>query len=265
MNKKTKLALLAAFSATSLIACGPTSVKNQIAQTETVVKSNIEKNNIPIEIDKLEPTELPGFYRLNIKNQEPVYVSKDGNYVIAGGIINIGEMPAEEISEKVQRLKAKQALKQIAPEELIVYPATQEKYSITVFTDASCDFCKALHSHVPELNKQGITVKYAAFPRGNEFKPLMESVWCSKDRKTALEQAMQGKKVTSAACQSPVEKHVAIGHTLKISGTPAIFSELGRPLFSSLHPTMLLKELETLDAHYHPQKNADQKPAKTEK
>ena len=48
--------------------------------------------------------------------------------------------------------------------KMIVYKAANEKYVITVFTDISCPYCQNCIK-VPELNKQGVTVRYLAFPR----------------------------------------------------------------------------------------------------
>ena len=54
---------------------------------------------------------------------------------------------------------------------------------ITGFTDISCPYCQKLHQEVPELNKQGVTVRYLAFPRNgvknNVVSQQMNAVWCS--------------------------------------------------------------------------------------
>ncbi|MGC6563786.1 thioredoxin fold domain-containing protein, partial [Escherichia coli] len=83
-----------------------------------------------------------------------------GKYLTAGPIYNInGEEPVsianQVIMKKIDSLK----------NEMIVYKAANEKYVITVFTDISCPYCQKLHQEVPELNKQGVTVRYLAFPR----------------------------------------------------------------------------------------------------
>lgn len=48
---------------------------------------------------------------------------------------------------------------------MIIFKAPQEKYVVTVFTDISCGYCKKLHESVDELNRQGVTVRYLAYPR----------------------------------------------------------------------------------------------------
>lgn len=264
MNKKIKLGILAILNAAVLVACQPTSTDIDTAKTEEVIRKNIEKNKIPVEIIGIEPTEHPTFYRLHIKDQPSLYVSRDGNYVISGGIINIGEQPAEEISLKVMRVKAQKLLEKLVPGELITYKADKEKYSIFVFTDASCPFCQAFQGVTLELNRKGVTVKYAAFPRGPEFKSLMENIWCSEDRKAAYEQALDGKEVESEKCDSPVDEHVAIGQSLGIQGTPTIFTPEGHPLLSTAHPDMITQELNDFYSRFNVKKVEPVKKADSE-
>ena len=49
--------------------------------------------------------------------------------------------------------------------EMIIYPAKNEKYVVTVFMDITCHYCHILHQQVKEYNDLGITVRYLAFPR----------------------------------------------------------------------------------------------------
>ncbi|STY61469.1 Thiol:disulfide interchange protein DsbC precursor [Mannheimia haemolytica] len=50
--------------------------------------------------------------------------------------------------------------------EMIVYPAKNEKHVITVFMDITCHYCHLLHTKIKEYNDLGITIRYLAFPRG---------------------------------------------------------------------------------------------------
>ena len=46
---------------------------------------------------------------------------------------------------------------------MIIYPAKNEKYVVTVFMDITCHYCHILHQQVKEYNDLGITVRYLAF------------------------------------------------------------------------------------------------------
>ncbi len=70
------------------------------------------------------------------------------------------------------------------------------KYTVTVFTDIECGYCRKLHSEIAEYNRQGIAIEYLAFPRmglGSEDYRNMVSVWCASDRRKALTDAKNGK------------------------------------------------------------------------
>ena len=74
----------------------------------------------------------------------------------------------------------------------IVFAPPNPKYTVEVFTDIECGYCRKLHSEIAEYNRQGIAVQYMAFPRmglGSQDHREMISVWCASDRKQALTDA----------------------------------------------------------------------------
>jgi thiol:disulfide interchange protein DsbC len=84
---------------------------------------------------------------------------------------------------------------------------------------------------VPELNKQGVKVRYLMFPRtglnGESYRRAV-AVWCAKDRAKAIGIAKAGGKLDMKTCTNPVESHYRLGQRLEIGGTPAIFVDDGR-------------------------------------
>nr|WP_223825594.1 thioredoxin fold domain-containing protein [Candidatus Enterovibrio luxaltus] len=53
-------------------------------------------------------------------------------------------------------------------EELIVYPAKDEKYIINIFTNTICGYCMKLHRDMRQYNDLDITVNYRAFPSSSK-------------------------------------------------------------------------------------------------
>ncbi|MNC33572.1 Thiol:disulfide interchange protein DsbC precursor [compost metagenome] len=115
---------------------------------------------------------------------------------------------------------------------MVVYPAKGEtKSHITVFTDTTCPYCHKLHAEVPELNRRGIEVRYVAFPRqglGSPGDEQLQAVWCSSDRKAALDKMIDGKEIKAAKCANPVSKQFQLGQSIGVNGTPAIVLEDGQ-------------------------------------
>ncbi len=110
---------------------------------------------------------------------------------------------------------------------------------VYVFTDASCPYCHKLHEHLDEINAKGIEVRYIAWPRGDQFMPTMEAIWCSADRKAAFAQAVQGQPVQAAQCKNPVRDQYQLGQKIGVNGTPAIYSVEGEYLGGYLTPEEL--------------------------
>jgi len=143
----------------------------------------------------------------------------------------------------------------IPKSERIVFAPPNAKYTITVFTDIECGYCRKLHGEIGELNRQGIAVEYLAFPRmglGSQDHKDMISVWCSSDRKRALTDAKAGKPVAPRDCKNPVTMEFDVGQRIGVSGTPAIYSTEGVQLGGYLPPAALRAKLDELAAKKAP-------------
>jgi thiol:disulfide interchange protein DsbC len=87
-----------------------------------------------------------------------------------------------------------------------------------------------------------------AYPRagpGTDDWRKMETVWCSKDRKSAITKAKQGDDLQAAKCgATPVAKQYELGEALGVRGTPAIFTPSGEYIGGYLAPAEMVKQLE---------------------
>ena len=74
-------------------------------------------------------------------------------------------------------------MQDISKDELISFISKNESYSVTVFTDVDCGYCRKLHDEIENYNDLGISIHYAAFPRsgiGTEAFTKMVGAWCSE-------------------------------------------------------------------------------------
>ena len=88
-------------------------------------------------------------------------------------------------------------------EMLVFAPKEPAKYTITVFTDIDCGYCRRLHSQIAEYNRLGIRVRYMFFPRSGpdtESWHKAEAVWCASNRNDALTRAKNGEDLKSPKC-----------------------------------------------------------------
>jgi thiol:disulfide interchange protein DsbC len=129
-------------------------------------------------------------------------------------------------------------------EELIIYAPDEPRYTITVFTDVNCPFCREMHLHIEDYLMWDIAIRYAAFPVIGDAQEKMEAVWCSDDRKEALTRAKRGETVEATACDHPVARHLALAQELGFRGTPAIVTPQGNVLYGRVAAPELADTLE---------------------
>ncbi|WP_075384041.1 DsbC family protein [Acinetobacter pittii] len=212
---------------------------------ETLQKQ-FKNANINAKILDIKPTEVPNLYWVNLEGMTSIYTTSDGKYLIQGDVIRLGGKELHNIGDNLQASENKKHLAALKNEDLIVYPAKggKAKHVIYVFTDASCPYCHKLHEHLPEINEKGIEVRYIAWPRGEQFMPTMEAIWCSADRKAAFNQAVQGINIPPAQCKNPVREQYQLGLNMGVNGTPAIYNVDGEYLGGYLTPDELIKRLD---------------------
>lgn len=193
---------------------------------------------------------LPGFREV-IAGGQLLYVSDDGRYVMQGAVLDLQQQ--EDVMQNSVALAQhrRKLIATIPHSEKIVFAPPNAKYTITVFTDIECGYCRKLHGEVAELNRQGIAVEYLAFPRmglGSQDHKDMISVWCAPDRKRALTDAKAGKPIPARDCKNPVTMEYDLGQRIGVSGTPAIYSAGGVQLGGYLPPDALRAKLDELAA-----------------
>ncbi len=256
--------IAALLGSSSLSACAQApqpgaTVAKPAAATPAVAKADsadgrtrqaLQALNPNIQIDYVGASALPGF-REAIVGGQVVLVSDDGRYLVQGQVLDM-ETKRELTQGSPALAKYRRGLlDSIKLKDRIVFAPPNPKYTIDVFTDVECGYCRKLHSEIAEYNRLGIEIQYMAFPRmglGSQDHRDMISVWCASDRKQALTDAKSDKPIVARDCTNPVNMEYDIGQRLGISGTPAIFAPDGTQLGGYLPPQQLREALDKLAA-----------------
>lgn len=193
---------------------------------------------------------MPGFYQALVRGRM-IYVSQDGRYVMAGDLFDT-RVPLN-LTKASMRVLRRQALATIPASDRIIYAPPHPAYTVTVFTDLDCTYCRVFHQHIAQYNAEGIAVEYVFWPRSGvkavpSGKPTPSylkavSVWCAKDRKQAFTEAKQGRSVPAATCANPVAREYRLGKRIGIDGTPMIVAADGTLISGYLPPAQLLEAL----------------------
>lgn len=225
MQKKLATLILGTLFSTSLMA-----EVNLQKQLEAVGATNV----------MLSDSALPGF-KTAVSDQGVVQISQDGRFVIYGNIFELKNGKAIDITNQAL-LSQLESLK----DEMIVYPAKNQKHVVTVFMDITCHYCHLLHGKMKEYNDLGITVRYLAFPRGGmntQTAKQMEAIWTAKDNVFALDEAEKGNLPKEQKTPNIVKKHYELGIKFGVNGTPNIITEEGQVIPGFVEPKELLSML----------------------
>lgn len=205
--------------------------RNVQQRLRTTLEKNFKLANVTVKIIEIKATEVPNLFWVSLEGMSPIYATSDGQYVLQGDIIRLGENKLQNVSDAFQTEINKKLFDALKVEDLIVYPAKgKTKHVIYVFTDSSCPYCHKLHEQLGEINAKGIEVRYIAWPRGEQFIPTMEAIWCSADRKAAFNQAIANQNISATQCKNPVKDQFKLGQAIGVNGTPAIYSSEGEYL-----------------------------------
>lgn len=197
-----------------------------------------------LQVDRISKTPIPDLYEVAF-GSHLVYVTGDGKYLLQGKITDLETR--EAITEKREQALKQAVLKGLDEKDMIVFGDKDLPYTVTVFTDIDCGYCRRLHSQIAEYNKLGIRIRYMAYPRagpGSQSEKEAVAVWCSDDRKAALTLAKNGSKVPYRKCKNPVRAQYKLGQDFGISGTPALVMQDGEVLPGYVPPKRLRAWLE---------------------
>ncbi len=209
------------------------------------LEQHFKTANIQAKVNEIKATEVPNLVWVSLEGMGSVYATHDGKYIIQGDVIRLGDKTLHNLSESLQAENNKKILSNLKLQDLIVYPAQgKTKHIVYVFTDISCPYCHKLHEQMPAINAKGIEVRYIAWPRGDQFMPAMQSVWCSDDRKAAFNRAISGEQLAAASCSNPVQQQYEMGLAMGVNGTPAIYNSEGMYLGGYLSADELAARLD---------------------
>jgi thiol:disulfide interchange protein DsbC len=200
-----------------------------------------------LKVEDVRISPVTGVYEIT-RGSDVSYVSSDGRYAIVGDMIDLDS--DANLSENRRRTIRQRLIETVPESEMIVFSPKDPKYTVTVFTDIDCGYCRKLHSQIAEYNRLGIRVRYLFFPRSGpdtDSWHKAEEVWCAPNRNDALTKAKKGEAIESKDCgaNNIVARDYELGHKLAVDGTPAIFLSTGEMLPGYAPPGQLAKYLKT--------------------
>lgn len=232
-----------------LITCQTAFAK--VSDTDTSKIRNVLKQQFPdLVINEIKSTPIEGLYQV-VAGARVIYVSKDGRYALNGDMIDLQDAQ-NNLTEEVRKSARLKGLKELGQENMIVFSPKDPKYTVTVFTDVDCGYCRKLQAEMSKINELGIAIRYLAFPRSGQNTPTYEkmvSVWCAKDKNQAISNAKLDKPIEHNVCPNNyVQKEFDLGVAMGVQGTPTLIFEDGTMVPGYLPPDKLLEAAKHLSA-----------------
>lgn len=223
-------------------ACVSAAVQAETIDTELEqVRQRVGEMFDMIDPDDVSASPVDGWYQIH-KGSVVVYISADGRYLLQGDLVDLDEKV--NLSENVRNESRRELLAGVGNEQTILFSPEEVKYSVSVFTDVDCTYCRRLHSQIEDYLAHGIQVRYLMYPRNGPTSPTWntaEDVWCSSDRQNALTMAKLDRDFQTNKCDaSAIQDHYVMGRDMGLSGTPAIVLEDGTLIGGYVAPDQLI-------------------------
>ncbi|KVT39781.1 DsbC family protein [Burkholderia multivorans] len=225
MKKTIRIASLAL--AVTMAALGCTA---QADQTTDKLKATLQArlgNDAPIKSVSKSP--VAGLYEVNLGSQI-IYSDAAGDYVLLGDLVdakthkNLTDARLSELNKiDFTSLPFANAIK-------VVKGNGARK--IAVFSDPNCPYCKRLETTLQSVDN--VTVYTFLYPvLSPDSTAKSKAIWCAADRAKTWQSWMLDHRAPSGAgnCDtSALDKNLALGRGMNVTGTPTIFLPDGRRL-----------------------------------
>ena len=225
-----KLAMLATLLAVAPLGmAGEPLDKAQLGKLRTA----LEKPGVGLKVVSAQMSAVPGLVEVQLTEGPVIYSTLQGDFFIVGDLYSVGPEGYVNLAEQRRDVERAEKLAGLKRNDMIIFsPESEPRAYVTVFFDDTCFYCQKLHKEVPELNKNGVEVRYLAYPRAglssDAFKNLA-SAWCADDPQETLTKLINKQSVPVNVCQgNPVAAQYQLGQELGVRGTPAIITQAGQ-------------------------------------
>jgi len=219
-------------------------VLSDVNADEAAIREAMTKSMPSVKVDSVKPAVVKGLFEV-VVGANIYYVSEDGKYLLQGRLVDVAAR--KDLTEEKLNVTRKLAIEKMGQANMIVFKPKITKYTVTIFTDIDCGYCRKLHSEIDQYLAQGITIQYLFFPRagkGSDSYNKAVSVWCAEDRNAALTAAKKDQKLPEKTCTNPIDRHMQLAAEFDVKGTPMIISENGNVYPGYLPAKQLVEALE---------------------
>ncbi len=171
-------------------------------------------------IDEVSRTPMPGLWEVRV-GTDIFYTDANGDYLVQGELLDTRQR-RNITADRIAKLTAVD-FATLPVKDAVTIVRGNGKRKLAVFEDPNCGYCKRFEKDLQNIDN--VTVYLYLYPiLGNDSTEKSRNLWCAKDKARAWNDWMvENKPVVPAKCDSAaVDRNVALGRKLKITGTPTL-------------------------------------------
>ena len=230
MSFRIRVAAIASAVAVAAIGAGYVLSAGAAEPALDKVKATVQKALGPnVEIKSVTKSPLAGLYEINLGSQV-VYSDATGRYVLNGDLLDTQtatNLTQERLAE-LNRVK----WSDLPLDRAVKWVKGNGARKIAVFSDPNCPYCKKLETTLQSVDN--VTVYTFLYPvLSPDSTAKSKAIWCATDRAKTWESWMLDHRAPSGAgtCDTTaLDKNLALGRGMNVTGTPTIFLPDGRRL-----------------------------------
>jgi thiol:disulfide interchange protein DsbC len=216
------------------------------AADEAKIRRVVEAALGGVRIEGIQPAPLPGFFEVRFTTREGpqiIYTDSDASFILEGSLYDTRNK--RNVTEDRLRKLSAISFDSLPLDLAVKVQRGNGKRVLAMFSDPYCPACRQFEQALAQVDD--ITVYYFMYPVIRpELADHSRAVWCSPDRAKAwLDLAARPKPRPSAAdasCDTPIERILELGKSLRVSSTPTLFFANGERLRGGL-PAAQLREV----------------------
>lgn len=225
MTLAKRIAAVAALAAVVALGCTA-----RADQTTDKLKTTLQARLPEVQIKSIAKAPIPGLYEVNLGSQM-LYSDASGDYVIAGDLVDT--KTRSNLSEAHLADLNKVDFASLPLDRAVKVVKGNGSRRMAVFSDPNCPYCKQLETTLKSIDN--VTVYTFLYPvLSPDSVTKSKAIWCSTDRAKTWEAWMVDHRPPASPasnCDTAVlDKNLALGHGLNVTGTPTIILADGRRL-----------------------------------
>ena len=210
----------------------------------TTLEKNLKKEFPQVPTKILGDTPIKGVYELLV-GDTIVYTDENARYFFVGNLVDFKNK--QNLTAKREEALTKIDVNTLPLEQAIKHVKGDGSRTLYVFSDPDCPYCKKLEKNMTSVDN--VTLYTFLFPLKNlhpNAETVAQQIWCASNPYEAWEDYMILNKAptTTANCDNPIQKNIALGRSLNITGTPTLFLADGSRISGALDAEDLNKLLD---------------------